>query len=122
MAIRDSALKIASEFKSAFLVSAAEKKPRSNSGSFVGRIVGVKRKDNAVVDRKKLLLIKEVVEEINRHKWIQSEMVGYDIGFDKAADDWFKKYAAVWVEHHMPKNEKSTEKAATKTTKKSAKK
>lgn len=122
MAIKDSALRIASELKSAFLVSTAEKKNTFNQGFFVSRIVGVKRKDNAVVDRKKLLQIKEVVEEINRHKWIQSEMVGYDIGFDKAADDWFKKYAAVWVEHHMPKSEKNTEKASTKTAKKSSRK
>lgn len=53
-----------------------------------------------MIDRKKLLQIKEVVQEIDRHKWIQSEMVGYDVGFDKAADDWFAKYAASWLEFH----------------------
>jgi hypothetical protein len=56
-----------------------------------------------VIDRAKLLQVKEVVEEINRHKWIQSEMVGYDIGFDKAADHWFQHYAAAWVTYHAPK-------------------
>jgi hypothetical protein len=56
-----------------------------------------------VIDREKLLQLKEVVEEINRHKWLQSEMAGYDIGFDKAADDWFKNYATAWLTHHMPK-------------------
>ncbi len=56
-----------------------------------------------MIDREKLLQVKEVVEEINRHKWLQSEMVGYDVGFDKAADDWFKNYATAWVAHHMPK-------------------
>jgi hypothetical protein len=55
------------------------------------------------LDREKLLQTKEVVEEINRHKWLQSEMVGYDVGFDKAADDWFEKYATAWVSYHMPK-------------------
>jgi hypothetical protein len=56
-----------------------------------------------VIDREKLLQVKEVVEEINRHKWLQSEMVGYDIGFEKAADEWFQKYAVAWVTHHLPK-------------------
>lgn len=54
-----------------------------------------------MIDRKKLLQIKEVLQEIDRHKWIQSEMVGYDVGFDKAADDWFEKYAASWIEFHQ---------------------
>lgn len=52
------------------------------------------------MDREKLLQVKEVVEEVNRHKWIQSEMAGFDIGFDKAADDWFQKHAAAWVAFH----------------------
>lgn len=55
------------------------------------------------VDREKLLQEKEVVDEINRHKWLQSEMVGYDVGFDKAAEDWFEKYASAWVAYHLPK-------------------
>ena len=57
-----------------------------------------------MIEREKLLQIKEVVEEINRHKWLQSEMVGYDVGFNKAADDWFQKFATAWVAHHGPKN------------------
>ena len=60
------------------------------------------------IDREKLLQMKEVVEEINRHKWLQSEMVGFDVGFDKAADDWFDQYAAAWVAYHLPKNGKDT--------------
>ncbi len=52
------------------------------------------------MDREKLLQEKEVVEEINRHKWLRSELVGYDIGFEEAANDWFKNYAAAWVAHH----------------------
>jgi hypothetical protein len=30
-------------------------------------------------------------------------MVGYDVGFDKASDDWFAKYASAWVAFHLPK-------------------
>lgn len=63
-----------------------------------------------MLDREKLLQVKEVVEEINRHKWIQSELAGYDIGFNKAADEWFKLYAVAWVEHHMPRINKDTKK------------
>ena len=55
------------------------------------------------IDRAKLLQVKEVVEEINRHKWLQSEMAGYDIGFDKATDDWFERYASAWLAYNMPK-------------------
>ncbi len=59
-------------------------------------------KGYAVIDREKLLQIKEVIEEVNRHKWIQSEMAGFDIGFNKAADDWFQKHATAWVAFHNP--------------------
>ncbi len=33
------------------------------------------------MDAKKLLRNKKVIEEINRHKWLESEIAGYDIGF-----------------------------------------
>ncbi|MDZ4741921.1 MAG: hypothetical protein SGI98_00705 [Verrucomicrobiota bacterium] len=35
-------------------------------------------------------------EEILRHKWIESEKVGYDIGFEKALLDWIVKYRSKW--------------------------
>ena len=31
---------------------------------------------------------KAELDEINKHKWIESEKVGYDIGFEKALLDW----------------------------------
>jgi len=34
--------------------------------------------------------------EILRHKWIESEKVGYDIGFEHALMDWIVKYRAAW--------------------------
>ena len=52
------------------------------------------------MDAKKLLRNKRVIEEINRHKWLESEIAGYDIGFEAAAEDWLKKHAAVWVAYH----------------------
>jgi hypothetical protein len=55
------------------------------------------------LDAKKLLRNKRVIEEINRHKWLESEIAGYDIGFEAAAEDWLKKHAAVWVAYHANK-------------------
>ena len=35
-------------------------------------------------------------EEILKHKWIESEKVGHDIGFEQALTDWIIKYRAQW--------------------------
>ena len=35
-------------------------------------------------------------EEILKHKWIESEKLGYDIGFDKALTDWIVKHRSNW--------------------------
>ena len=35
-------------------------------------------------------------EEILRHKWIESEKVGYDIGFERALLDWIVKHRSSW--------------------------
>ena len=35
-------------------------------------------------------------EEILRHKWIESEKVGHDIGFEKALLDWVVNYRSDW--------------------------
>lgn len=35
-------------------------------------------------------------EEILRHKWIESEKAGYDIGFERALLDWIVKYRSNW--------------------------
>jgi hypothetical protein len=59
------------------------------------------------MDPKKLLRNKKVIEEINRHKWLESEIAGYDIGFEAAAEDWLKKHAGVWVDYHANKKSQS---------------
>ncbi|HOW34857.1 MAG TPA: hypothetical protein PL155_00375 [Candidatus Omnitrophota bacterium] len=51
---------------------------------------------------KELLKDKRVVEEINRHLWIESEKAGHDIGFENAANDWLKRFSAEWVKYNMP--------------------
>ena len=35
-------------------------------------------------------------EEILRHKWIESEKKGKDIGFERALLDWIRKHRANW--------------------------
>ena len=52
-------------------------------------------------DPKKLLRNKKVIEEINRHKWLESEIAGYDVGFEAAAEDWLKNHASAWVSYHL---------------------
>jgi hypothetical protein len=45
------------------------------------------------------LLYKEILaqkEEILRHKWIESEKAGKDIGYDKALIDWVIKHKSKW--------------------------
>lgn len=51
---------------------------------------------------KKLLDIPEVIDEINRHLWLESEKAGHDIGFEAAARDWMNNYASDWVNYYMP--------------------
>lgn len=35
-------------------------------------------------------------EEILRHKWIESEKQGKDIGFERALLDWIRKHRQSW--------------------------
>lgn len=35
-------------------------------------------------------------EEILKHKWIESEKAGIDIGFEKALLDWIVKHRSSW--------------------------
>jgi hypothetical protein len=47
------------------------------------------------------LLYKEFLaecKEILCHKWIESEKVGYDIGFERALLDWIVKYRSTWLD------------------------
>ncbi len=49
-------------------------------------------------------------EEILKHKWIESEKAGKDIGFEKALLDWIVKHRSNWRTRRM--KEASTAKAA----------
>jgi hypothetical protein len=37
-------------------------------------------------------------EEILKHKWLESEKAGHDIGFEKALLDWIVKHRSAWRE------------------------
>jgi hypothetical protein len=37
-------------------------------------------------------------QEVLRHKWIESEKAGYDIGFERALLDWTQRYRSAWRE------------------------
>ena len=65
------------------------------------------------IDCAKLLSDKRVIDEINRHLWIESERAGYDIGFEKAKEDWLKRFAVDWMEYHMPEEIARLKKNAT---------
>lgn len=39
-------------------------------------------------------------EEIMKHKWIESQKQGYDIGFEKALTSWMQKYRKSWLEEY----------------------
>jgi len=49
-------------------------------------------------------------EEILKHKWIESEKAGKDIGFERALLDWIVKHRSNWRERR--RKEARTEKSA----------
>ena len=53
-------------------------------------------------DVRELLKDKRVVEEINRHLWIESQKAGYSIGIERATDEWLHLYADGWMKYHLP--------------------
>jgi hypothetical protein len=46
-------------------------------------------------------------EEILRHKWIESEKAGHDIGFERALLDWIVKYRSAWREERSRQQAKA---------------
>ena len=53
-------------------------------------------------DVRDLLKDKRVIEEIHRHLWIESQKSGYNIGIERATDEWLQLYAEGWMKYHMP--------------------
>lgn len=44
-------------------------------------------------------------EEILRHKWLESEKAGYDIGFERALLDWIVKHRSSWRKRRRPSSQ-----------------
>ena len=38
-------------------------------------------------------------DEVLRHKWLESEKAGCDIGFERALIDWMIKHRSAWRRH-----------------------
>lgn len=56
--------------------------------------------------RNKTLYQKFVImkDEIYRHKWLESEKMNKDIGFENALLDWMEKHGNGWRTHYIKKN------------------
>lgn len=75
-----------------------------------------------ISDLRELLKNKQVIEEINKHLWIESQKCGYSIGIERATDEWLRLYATGWMKYNMAdKYEKMMQKTDNgKTAKKAA--
>lgn len=40
--------------------------------------------------------VQEILREVRRHKWLESEKAGHDIGGNKAALDWIEHHYDAW--------------------------
>ena len=69
-------------------------------------------KDRAVLKRSSLY--REFLaerEEILKHKWLESEKLGEDIGFERALLDWIRKHRDGWRAARRPHNTPISRKA-----------
>jgi len=55
-----------------------------------------------ISELKELLNDKRVIEEINKHLWIESQKAGYSIGIERATDEWLRLYAQGWLRYNKP--------------------
>lgn len=55
---------------------------------------------------------KRMREELSKHKWLESEKAGKDIGEEQALIDWIPKHRKPWLDHleraEREKNDKRT--------------
>lgn len=71
-----------------------------------------------ISELRELLKDKRVIEEINKHLWIESQKSGYSIGIERATDEWLRLYSKGWMKYNYPKgNSKLKRKTAPKTAK-----
>jgi hypothetical protein len=51
-----------------------------------------------------LLKDQDILNEINRYKWLESEKAGADIGFERAAKEWINAYSKQYFAQHPGKS------------------
>jgi hypothetical protein len=71
--------------------------------------------------KQELLKNPSVIEEINKHKWFESQKTGSDVGFEFAAEDWLNKHANSWLAKSSKSAKKEDEKPSVFGKKRSAK-
>ena len=64
------------------------------------------------VDVEKLLSDKRVIAEIERHLWLESEKAGYDIGYERAKEEWLRNFSGAWMKQNMSEEIINAQKAA----------
>jgi len=71
-----------------------------------------------ISELRELLKDKRVVEEINKHLWIESQKSGYSIGIERATDEWLCLYSKGWLKYNYLKgNSRPEKKKVSKATK-----
>ena len=58
----------------------------------------------ASITRSELLKDKDILNEINRYKWIESEKAGSDIGFERASREWINIHSKQYLTQHPGKS------------------
>ncbi len=58
----------------------------------------------ASINNTELLKDKDVLDEINRYKWLESEKAGRDIGFEKASREWINAFSKQYFAQHPGKS------------------
>ena len=48
------------------------------------------------MDREFVGRVQAILREIERHKWLESEKAGRDIGGNRAALDWIERHYELW--------------------------
>ena len=60
-----------------------------------------------ITELRELLKDKRVIEEINKHLWIESQKAGHSIGIERATDEWLRLYAEGWLKYNKPEKYQS---------------
>jgi len=55
-----------------------------------------------ITELRELLKDRRVIEEINKHLWIESQKVGFSIGIERATDEWLRLHSTGWLKYNKP--------------------